>query len=500
MRALAEHLPERVFSSAQVRELERLAIGSCGVTDYELMCRAAAAAMRVIERRWPSARSLAIVCGAGNNAGDGLVVARLAQAAGFRVTVLLLVDAERFRGAAAQAASDGRAAGIAFMPFDARLLGAADVIVDALLGTGLSRPVSDEFQAAVDAVNAAGGPVLALDIPSGLDADSGWPTPVAVRATATVTFLGLKQGLFLGAAVDYCGELELAGLELPVELGAELPAPLRRLVFRDLERALPRRSRSAHKGSCGRLLLVGGAPGMPGAIRLAAEAALRVGAGLVYVATHPDSVSSVLAGRPEIICRSVGSGSDLEELLRMADGVVVGPGLGRSAWAYGLWRQALRADLPIVVDADGLNLLAADPFERRDWVLTPHPGEAARLLKGATVESVQRDRLTAARALAARYGATAVLKGPNTLVAAPGAGAPIGVCDRGNPGMATGGTGDVLAGTLGSLLVQTGDVERAANAGVLLHALAGDEAAQAGERGMVAGDLLPHLRAWANPS
>jgi NAD(P)H-hydrate epimerase len=238
---------------------------------------------------------------------------------------------------------------------------------------------------------------------------------------------------------------------------------------------------------------------MAGAIRLAAEAALRAGAGLVYVATHRDNVGAVLAGRPEIICRSAGSPADLEDLLKSVDALVVGPGLGQTAWAYGLWQRVVRAELPLVLDADGLNLLAAEPFERDGWLLTPHVGEAARLLPGATLESVQRDRLNAARALAGRYRAVAVLKGPNTLVAARND-APIAVCDRGNPGMATGGTGDVLAGTLGALLVQTRDLTLTARAGVLLHALAGDAAASAGERGTVAADLLPHLRTWANPS
>jgi NAD(P)H-hydrate epimerase len=499
MPILAERLPERVYSTAQIRELERLAIARLGLTEYELMCRAGRAALRVLESRWPDARSLAVVCGAGNNAGDGLVVARLARAAGMAVDVRLVVPAGRFKGAAAQAAEDCRAAGISFAPLAGRLDG-ADVVVDALLGTGLKGPVGGEFAAAIEAMNAAaaaGVPVLALDVPSGLDADSGWPSPQAVRATATVTFIGLKQGLYLGAAPDHCGELEAADLELPPELGAELKPPLARLTFADLKRALPRRPRSAHKGSCGRLLLLGGGPGMPGAIRLAAEAALRVGAGLVHVATHADSVASVLAGRPEIICRAVASEGDLEGLLKSVDGVVAGPGLGQSAWAQRLWQCVVRADLPLVLDADGLNLLAAAPFERDRWLLTPHPGEAARLLKG-TPQSVQQDRLAAVRSLAARYRAIAVLKGPNTLVAQPGE-EPIAVCDRGNPGMATGGTGDVLAGTLGGLLVQTGDLKLAARAGVLLHALAGDEAAQAGERGTVAGDLLPHLRTWANP-
>ncbi len=493
-----ERLPERVWSAAQVRELERLAI-EAGATEYDLMCRAGAAALRALLRRWPAAHSIAIVCGAGNNAGDGLVVARLAHAEGRDVKVLLAAATARLRGAAAQAADACRAAGIELAAFDAAALENADVIVDALLGTGLVRAVAGDFRAAVEAVNAAGVPVLALDVPSGLDADTGWPNPVAIRASATVTFLGLKQGLFLGDAADHCGELDFADLELPPELGAGIAAPLQRLVIGELARALPRRPRSAHKGSCGKLLLVGGGPGMAGAIRLAAEAALRVGAGLVYVATHRDSVASVLAGRPEIICRSVASAKDLEDLVNTVDGVVLGPGLGQSAWAYGLWRHVVHTRLPLVLDADGLNLLAAEPLERDDWLLTPHPGEAMRLLAAASVESVQRDRLGAARALAQRYRAVAVLKGPNTLVASPRRDEPIRVCDRGNPGMATGGTGDVLAGTLGALLVQTGDLEQAARAGVLLHALAGDAAAQGGERGTVAGDLLPHLRAWANP-
>jgi hydroxyethylthiazole kinase-like uncharacterized protein yjeF len=501
MATLTERLPERVLRAAQVRELERLAIERCGVTEYDLMYRAGAAALRVLVQRWPAARTLAVVCGAGNNAGDGLVVARLARAAGLAVAVLLLVPADKLRGAAALAADACRAAGVELAPFGARALASAEVIVDALLGTGLTRSVEGEFAAAVEAMNAAGVPVLALDVPSGLDADTGWPQPVAVRAAATVTFLALKPGLFLGAAPDHCGELEFASLELPPDFGtAAVPAAMRRLTFEDLRRALPRRPRSAHKGSSGRLLLVGGGPGMAGAIRLAAEGALRVGAGLVYVATHPSSVAGVVAGRPEIICHSIASAPELDHLLRTVDGVVLGPGLGQSAWAYGLWRHVLKTDVPLVLDADGLNLLAREPLARDAWLLTPHPGEAARLLPNASVESVQRDRVAAVRALAERYRALTVLKGPNTLVATPTSGAPLAVCDRGNPGMATGGTGDVLAGTLGGLLVQTRNLEQAAHAGVLLHALAGDDAARGGQRGTIAGDLLPHLRAWANPS
>jgi NAD(P)H-hydrate epimerase len=499
MKAPWEQLPQRVYSTAQVRELDAAAIATCGVTAYELMCRAGQAALRVLARRWPSARVLAVACGGGNNAGDGLVVARLAKAAGFGVRVLLVAGADGFRGAAAQAAADARGAGVVLEPFAAARLRGADVVVDALLGTGLARPVTGELRAAIDAIDAAGVPVLALDVPSGLDADSGWPMPVAIRAAVTVTFVGLKQGLFLGAAVDHCGEIEFAGLDLPPTLGARLAPALERVMLGDLRRALPRRSRSAHKGTAGRLLLVGGGPGMAGAIRLAAEAALRVGAGLVYVATHPDNVAAVLAGRPEIICHSASSDRDLDSFMRLADGAVLGPGLGQTAWAEGLWRCLVASDLPLVVDADGLNLLAAERRARGAWLLTPHAGEAARLLR-CEVADVQRDRRAAVRSLATTFAAHVILKGPNSLVGAPGEDERLVVCDRGNPGLATGGTGDVLAGVLGSLLVQTRDLGLAARAGVLLHALAGDAAAADGERGTLASDLLPRLRTWANPT
>jgi NAD(P)H-hydrate epimerase len=497
MKAFSDRLPEPVYAAAQVRELERLAIAS-GVSGDELMKRAGAAAFELLRQRWPRAHSVAIVAGVGNNAGDGFVVARLAKAAGLAVDVLSVAPEAKLAGEAARSAAECRAAGVAIDAFDRRKVGRADVVVDALLGTGLSRPVDGDMRAAIESINAACAPVLSLDIPSGLDADSGWPNPTAVRANTTLTFLGLKQGLFLGDAADHCGRVEFDGLAVPAEMAARLGPPLARLTFADLARALPRRARNAHKGSCGRLLLVGGGPGMPGAIRLAAEAALRVGAGLVYVATHVDNVVPVLAGRPEIICKAVGSAQDLEELIGMADGAVLGPGLGQSAWARGLWRRVVDSELPLVVDADGLNWLAAEPIDRGRWLLTPHAGEAARLL-GSSVGDVQRDRKGAAQALARRFGATIVLKGPNTLVATPHAADPTRVCDRGNPGMATAGTGDVLAGTLGALYVQTRDFDVAARAGVLMHALAGDAAAEAGERGTVAGDLLPHLRAWANP-
>ncbi len=520
MEVLRDKLPEAVYSAAQVRGIDRAAIDGLGIAGYELMERAGEAALDALQRRWPAARKVGVYCGAGNNAGDGYVVARLARAAGLAVRVAAVTMPEKLSGEALRAFEDCRSAGVPIEPFGAGADAAfvPDVVVDALLGTGLARAVEGRYAQAVEHINAAGVPVLALDVPSGLDADRGVALGCAVRASATVTFVGLKQGLFLGEAPDLAGALEFADLGLPAALTAGLVPPLRRLTLAALRAALPRRARTAHKGTHGRLLLVGGGPGTAGAIRLAAEAALRVGAGLVYVATDRDSVGTVLAGRAELMCRPVAAAEDLDPLLAIADGVVLGPGLGRSDWARGLWHRVMQSALPLVLDADGLNLLAElgpGPRARRgDWLVTPHPGEAGRLL-GTDAGAVQRDRLAAVTALVQRFSAAAVLKGACTLVGVPepsapgpasadtarGAGAAVGVhvCDHGNPGMGTAGVGDVLSGVLGGLLVQLRDLAMTARTGVLLHALAGDAAAADGERGLVAGDLMPELRRWANP-
>jgi hydroxyethylthiazole kinase-like uncharacterized protein yjeF len=503
MPAPAELRSTPVYRANQVRELDRHATESHGVASYELMSRAAAAALRVLRAEWPRASNVHVYCGAGNNAGDGYVLARLAHEEGSGVRVLAVGAPESLKGDARRAYQECAAGGVAIERFgrgaDLGAASAPEVIVDALLGIGADRPLAGDFAAAVAAINSAARPVLALDVPSGLHADTGWPLGDAVRATVTVTFVGLKQGLYLGAACDDTGRIELADLALAPELGRGVAAPLVRLGTEEIERALPRRPRSAHKGTSGRLLLVGGGPSMPGAVRLAAEAGLRSGAGLVYVATHGDSVAAVLAGRPEVIARAVGDAAAIDDLVASADAAVLGPGLGRSAWARTLWRTVLATELPLIVDADGLNLLAEEPQARGRWILTPHPGEAARLL-GISIEEVQRDRASAARTLATRFGAIVVLKGACSLVATPSSDAPLWVCDRGNPGMATAGMGDVLAGVLGALAVQTRSLEVSVRAGVLLHALAGDAAAAGGERGTLAADLLPHLRRWANPS
>jgi NAD(P)H-hydrate epimerase len=488
-------LPASVFSAAQVRAMDAHAIERLGIPGYTLMGRAGEAALDCLARRWPGARRVLVLCGAGNNAGDGYVLARLATAAGLRVTVAALTDPARLRGDAARAHADFADAGGTTVGFSPALLRDADVVVDGLLGTGLDREVGGAYAECIHAVEEAGRAVLALDLPSGLNADSGAVMGCAVTATHTITFVGLKSGLFLAAGPDHVGGLSFAGL------GIDSPAPvgepvLRRADSNQVRRWLPPRRRASHKGDHGRVLVIGGGPGMPGAVRLAAEASLRVGAGLVTVAAWPAHEAAIVAGRPEIICRGVGAAPEARPLMAAADIVAVGPGLGQSDWARELLEAALASGKPLVVDADALNLLAQSPWRGADWVLTPHPGEAARLL-GSTVAAVQSDRLDALRTLVDRFGGTVVLKGACSLVAGPSGGA--WVCEAGNPGMATAGMGDVLTGIIAGLAAQGLGLERSAVAGVRIHAEAGDLAAARGMRGLIASDLMEALRTCVNP-
>jgi NAD(P)H-hydrate epimerase len=490
-----------------VRELDRIAIEEHGVPGYELMCRAGAAAFTAVRERYPDARHWLVLCGSGNNGGDGYVIARLARAAGIEVRVLALADPAALQGDAAIAWRDYAVAGGAVSHWSGST-GVTeagfptDLIIDALLGTGLMRPLEGAYSDAVTAAQAlaeAGGlPVVAVDIPSGLSGLSGMPLGIALRACLTVTFVGLKQGLFVGEGPDCTGEIVFADLDIP-PVGVDRVRPAMQVFGTDdLRTLLPRRARTANKGDYGHVLLIGGNTGMAGAVRLAGEAALRTGAGLVSVATRLANVAVVVEGRPELMCRGVEDVHDLEPLILRAGVIALGPGLGQDDWARQMFAQALAAGKPLVLDADALNLLAESPAQRSDWILTPHPGEAGRLL-GSDARSVQADRLASVAALAERYGGTALLKGHGTLVSA--ADWPW-LIRGGNPGMATAGMGDVLTGIVAAVYAQTlragASTDRIAAASAWLHACAGDRAAVKGERGMVAGDLFAELRACLN--
>jgi hydroxyethylthiazole kinase-like uncharacterized protein yjeF len=491
-------LPTELYRAAQVRELDRLAIEEHAVPGYTLMSRAGAAAFALLRERWPQATRLAVVCGGGNNGGDGYLVARLAHQAGLTVSALWLSDPEKLKGDARRAYQEARQSGVPIQPFAVSSLATAEVIVDAILGTGLEREVSGAWREAIAAINGHAGGVLAIDIPSGLHADTGAVLGAAVRADITVTFIGLKQGLFTGEGPSYCGVLRFDNLDVPADIYATVHPACRRYAGEDLPQLLAPRPRSAHKGYYGHVLVVGGDLGMAGAARMAAEAAARCGAGLVSVATRAAHAGQQAAARPELMFRGVETPSELEPLLERATVIALGPGLGRTSWSQDMLRAVLATpDYPLVVDADALNLLAAEPAVRQDWVLTPHPGEAARLLRMSTAQ-VQADRFAAVSELALRFGGVCVLKGAGTLIAERGQG--LALCSCGNPGMASGGMGDVLTGLIAGLLAQGLPLWQAARAGVYVHARAADLAAGGGERGLLALDLMPKLRELVNPS
>ena len=430
-------------------------------------------------------------CGPGNNGGDGFLLAVLAREAGLQVDVVALTPVSHGDAAAARAAWEqggGRVYswdGLAALPI-------AELHVDALYGIGLSRAPEADAASLIERINSDGSPILALDVPSGLNADSGHCPGAAIRADLTVTFIAHKRGLHTGRAADCVGVLELATLGVPASAFAHVPCDARLLAAE----ALPPRDRYGNKGCYGHVLVIGGGQGMAGAVHLAGEAALRAGAGKVSVATRAEHVSALNAARPELMAHGVDGPQALQPMLEAADVLALGPGLGRSAWGHGLWLTALEADKPLVLDADGLNLLAREPRQfTAPTVLTPHPGEAGRLL-GVSTDEVERDRFAAARELARRHAAVVVLKGSGSLVANPDG--RLDVCPWGNPGMASGGMGDLLTGIIAALLAQGCSGWQAACIGAGLHARAGDRAAQAGERGLLASDLLAPLRALGN--
>ncbi len=490
-------LPYNLFRAAQVREMDRIAIEELGIPGRILMDRAGAAVFQALQMQWPELSRLAVVCGAGNNGGDGYVIARLAREAGLQVMVLQLGDMNNVRGDALGTLEALRAAGVEPRPFDPDVLPDVEVIVDAIFGTGLDREVTGQWRVAIEAVNHSGVPVVAVDIPSGLNADSGHIMGAAVHAAVTVTFVGAKQGLFTGAGPEYCGAVVFDDLRLPADALAGVRPAAFRLTYPGMSRLLGPRHRAAHKGEFGHVLVIGGDHGMSGAARLAGEAALRTGAGLVSVATRREHAPFVCTTRPEIMCHGVEDAAELQRLLVKASVVAVGPGLGQGAWARQMFRRVLECDLPLVVDADALNLLAGEPVQRGIWVLTPHRGEAGRLLD-ITAKDVQADRFAAVNALHRRYGGVAVLKGPGSLIF--DGGGPVDICCGGNPGMASGGMGDALTGIVASLIGQGMSMIDAARLGVSLHAQAGDHAAREGERGMLVSDLIQCLRFLVNPS
>jgi NAD(P)H-hydrate epimerase len=493
-------LPDALYSASQVREMDRIAIEEYAMPGLMLMKRAGRATLRALLERWPDPDCITVYCGAGNNGGDGYIVAALARQQGIAAQIVQVVSGDRLGGDARRALDYAVAERVPMTPWGEAAPPRQGVVVDALLGTGINGAVRAAVAAAIDVINGAGLPVVAVDTPSGLCSDRGVALGSCVRADLTVTFIGVKQGLRTGQGPAVTGELVFDDLGVPDALYQRLAPSVAVLDWRKLQSRLVSRAADAHKGLYGHVMVIGGDSGYGGAAIMAAEAALCGGAGLVSVATRPEHVAPLLARCPEVMAVGVTSGQAIEPWLSRPTVLVIGPGLGRSPWSEQMLQKAVATGLPMVVDADALNILAegrvAVAGDSENWLLTPHPGEAGRLLGTGSAE-VQEDRFAAVAALCGKFAGGVVLKGAGTLVAAPGA--PLSLCPYGNPGMATGGMGDVLSGVLGALLAQGYGMAEAAHLGVCAHSLAADLAEQArGQRGLRATDLFSPLRALFN--
>ncbi|HXJ81311.1 MAG TPA: NAD(P)H-hydrate dehydratase [Candidatus Methylomirabilis sp.] len=508
-----------VFTAAEMRALDARAIGELGIPGPRLMENAGTGAAGVIAEEFAPIRGkrVLIVCGRGNNGGDGFVVARRLKARGARVQVVVIghrsevkgdavVSLGRWRGPIEEVAAEPRLRALG------RDLARADVIVDALLGTGLDGPARGLVAGAIDAVNGAGRPVASLDLPSGLGSDRGALLGPTVKAQLTVTFAGYKRSLLIHPAAAHAGRVVVVDIGIsPAEVERGIATFL--LEESDVRRHFPPRSSDAHKGSFGHLLVLAGSVGKTGAAGLAGRAALRSGVGLCTVAT-PVSQQPIVAGlgmepMTEPVAETPGHTVSLQarervlELAARTDALAVGPGLSLDPETQELVR-GLVADVAraMVVDADGLNALGGH-LERLDRAagpraLTPHPGEMARML-GATIAEVQADRLEVVRTFCVRHGVALALKGAGTVIGGPDG--RVYINPTGNPGMATGGSGDVLTGMVGAFLARGFDAVTALQTGCFLHGLAGDVAcAERGEESLIAGDIVEAIPAAMTPA
>ncbi len=482
----------------EMRRLDALTIEN-GTPGDVLMERAGELAAEVLRERFANElrRGVVVVAGKGNNGGDAFVVARHLRRRRVPVAVFLAAAPERLRGDARknllrwkrmrgplhELAPGGTAA-------LADAAGHAGVLVDGLFGTGLRGEIDESSRAIVETLNASPAPILALDVPSGLDADRGVALGAAVQATVTVTFGFPKLGLLVHPGAEFAGEVVVADIGLdPRALASATPRACL-LTPDSVAAAVPRRASDSHKGTYGHVLIAAGSSGKSGAASLCGRAALRAGAGLVTIASPAAALSAILVSTPELMTQPLPDdggawtfGAEgparLLALLEGKDAVVLGPGIGVTPATRALtqWLVA-RSPAPLVIDADGLNCLADDlsclRHKRSPIVLTPHPGEMSRLA-GCSTGDVQADRVGAARRLAERHGVVVVLKGSRTVIAS--AGGLVAINPTGNPGMASGGMGDALAGIIGSLLAQGLEPMEAAEAGVFWHGAAADRVA-----------------------
>ncbi len=486
----------KLFSAEQVKLGEQKAAELQRISMYTLMERAGKTVFDTLLSWYPVSQQLLVVCGSGNNGGDGYVVARLAKQHGFNVILWHVGDPANNQGDALLAQQAWLAIGGRIEPPETSLPKSVTVIVDALFGTGLSGPVRSTYLPLIELINRSTISVVSIDIPSGLNANTGAIANLAIQAKHTVTFIGQKQGLHTGAARNVVGQLTFAGLNIEKTFEQTTTTQVELLDHNEIMSSRPQRHPCAHKGTHGKALLFGGNKGMAGAISLTSQACARCGAGLTRAFIHPDSAFVVVMATPEVMTEEWSGDLNVVTMqLKWASALVIGPGLGLSALIEQYYRILSESPLPKIVDADGLNLLAKLSNRDNNRVITPHPGEAANLL-GCTIEEVESDRFQAVKELYQKYAGIIVLKGAGSLIHD---GTTTWICTAGNPGMASGGMGDVLSGVIGALLAQGLTPLQAAKLGVWLHSTAADQCVeQTGMVGLLASDIIPYIRQLLN--
>ncbi len=458
------------------------------------MRRAGCGAFAKFRQLWPQCRNIAVICGSGNNGGDGYVFASEALGAGFDVEVRFTNEPKTMDARIAREKYQNRGGRLVPDRFDSEC-SEFDVVIDALLGIGLNKQIAGRMADAVNVINQTAKRVMSLDIPTGVDSDTGALAGPAVWADATVTFISPKIGLLSFPASEYVGRLFIDTLDAPKDVYAKVGNVANLVDPNEFGPKIPIRRPAAYKSSVGQVLIIGGSDSMEGAALMAAQAAYRAGAGLVSIATIDDRSSLVSQQIPEIRIYNVTEFSELEKLIEIHDVIGIGPGLGLSDTARKAVEIVGKSDKNMVVDADGLTALAESGLVSDNWILTPHLGEAARLLGVPTI-LIRNERLNTASKIVGRYGGVCVLKGQNTVVASN---QDKWICTQGNPGMATAGMGDVLTGVICGIWGAGSDMATAARAGVWIHAAAGDEsAADEGGVGLMATDLFPGIRRILN--
>lgn len=479
-----------LFNVEQIREIDRIAIEKMGIPGSELMKRAGRRAFCAIRGLYENLPGMLVLCGSGNNGGDGYVVALCALKAGMQVQVIF-TEKPKSRDARSMYQQYLGAGGTAdkYDPEVRKLPLTGNLIVDAVLGTGMKEAPGGVVAALIDVANQDWRPIVALDVPSGLECNTGVAFAPCVKAVMTVTFIGRKAGCYTAHGRDQCGTVIYESLDVPLEAIrvnslAELVEPL----------ALDPRVHDSHKGQYGNLAVFGGSTGMFGAVLLAGRAAMRSGCGLTTIVSKRKHADLVAIHCPELMSLGYPAAEKVDRLLMQTDGLVIGPGLDDGNWAHQVFSVIDNYAGPIVVDAGALRLLATSQYRqsRDNWILTPHVGEAAALLDCAPLD-IQQDRIAAAREIVAVYGGICILKGSGTIIA-NARGLPPKICDRGNPGMATAGMGDVLSGILGAHVSAGRPIDDCAESAVWIHATAADYAAsQSSEHSLVASDVIDFL-------